>query len=195
MTLCLSTGESVLQTKALGDGYQSAYYPSTAAAVYFRSERVNNQPTRILFATNQPMFVLGFRDLLRLAGFDAEPMMLCPQDAFAAPRGEDAWLIFADARHTPAAVTLAQAVRRSPQSRFVLCGSVIAPETLQTAVDSCMHGVLSTDLPIEEAAEALARIWQGERQFRFVGAPACHTPLPPPAGADFDADWMFGLAV
>jgi DNA-binding NarL/FixJ family response regulator len=154
-----------------------------------------NQPTRILFATNQPMFVLGFRDVLRLAGFDAEPVMRCPQDAFAALRGDDAWLIFADARHAPAFVTLAQAVRHSPQSRFILCGSAIAPEMLQIAVDSRMHGVLSTDLPIEEAAEALARIWQGERQFRFGDGRACHTPLPPPACADFDADWMFGLAV
>jgi hypothetical protein len=156
---------------------------------------VTNQPTRILFATYQPMFVLGFRDMLRLAGFDAEPVMLCPQDAFAAPRREDAWLIFADARHAPAAVTLAQAVRHSPQSRFILCGSAIAPEMLQMAVDSCMHGVLSTDLPIEEAAEALARIWQGERQLRFGGGPACHAAPPPPACADFDADWMFGFAV
>jgi hypothetical protein len=141
------------------------------------------------------MFVLGFRDMLRLAGFDAEPVMLCPQDAFAVLRPEDAWLIFADARYAPAPVTLAEAVRRAPQSRFILCGSVIAPEILQTAVDSCMHGVLSTDLPIAEAADALARIWQGERQFRFGGGPARHTAPALPAGADFDADWMFGLAV
>jgi hypothetical protein len=48
--------------------------------------------------------------------------------------------------------------------------------------------------PSKEAAEALARIWRGERQFRFGGAQFCHTA--PPAGcADFDADWMFGLAV
>jgi hypothetical protein len=156
---------------------------------------MTNQPDRILFATNQPMFVLGFRDVLRLAGFDAEPVMLCPQDAFAAPHRDDAWLIFADARHAPAPVTLAQAISRSPQSRFVLCGSAIAPEMLHAAVGSCMDGVLSTDLPIEEAAEILARIWQGERQFRFDGGPASHTALPPPAYPDFDADWMFGLAV
>jgi DNA-binding NarL/FixJ family response regulator len=156
---------------------------------------MTNRPNRILFATNQPMFVLGFRDVLRLAGFDAEPVMLCPQDAFAALRREDAWLIFADARHAPAPVALAQAVRHAPQSRFILCGGVIGPEMLQTAVDSCVHGVLSTDLPIEEAAEALTRIWQGERQFRFDGGPASHTAPPPPAYADFDADWMFGFAV
>lgn len=157
--------------------------------------RVTNQPTLILFATNQALLVAGFSDVLRLAGFDAKPVMLGRLDFFAAPRCEDAWLIFFDARHPPAPATLVQAVGRSPQSRFVLCGRAITPEMLQTVVDSCMHGVLSTDLPIEEAAEALARIWQGERQFRFGGGPAYHTAPPPSAGADFDADWMFGHTV
>jgi DNA-binding NarL/FixJ family response regulator len=156
---------------------------------------VTNQPNLILFATDQPMLVAGLCEVLRLAGFDSEHVMLGPRDAFAALRREDAWLIFFDAKHAPAPITLAQAVRRSPHSRFVLCGSAITPQMLQTVFDSCVHGVLSTDLPIEEAAEALARIWQGERQFRFGSEPSRHTAPPPAAGADFDADWMFGHAV
>jgi len=156
---------------------------------------MTNQPTLILFVTNQPMLVAGFCDALHLAGFDAEPLMLNRRDAFAALRREDACLIFADARQAPAHATLAEAVRSSPQSRFVLCGSNITPEMLQTAVDSCLHGVLSTSLPAEEAAAALTRIWQGERQFRFGGRVGYAAPPPPPTGSDFDAEWMFGHAV
>ena len=155
---------------------------------------MTNQPTLILFVTNQPMLVAGFCNALRLAGFDAAPLMLNPRDAFAALRREDACLIFADARQAPAPAALAQAVRSSPQSRFVLCGSDITPDMLRTAVDSCLHGVLSTGLADEEAAAALARIWQGQRQFRFGGGRAGYAPPPLPS-ADFDADWMFGHAV
>jgi DNA-binding NarL/FixJ family response regulator len=170
--------------KALGVGWRRAYYRVV--------NRMTNQPDLILFATNQPLLVASFRDVLRLAGFDAEHVVLGRRDAFAALRSEDAWLIFLDTRHAPAA-TVAQAVRRSPQSRFVLCGTSITPLMLQTAVDGCMHGVLSTSLPVEEAATALTRIWQGERQFRFDRPSACQTE-PPYAGADFDAEWMFGYA-
>jgi DNA-binding NarL/FixJ family response regulator len=156
---------------------------------------VINQPNLILFATDQPLLVAGLCEVLRLAGFDSEHAMLGPRDAFTAVRREDAWLIFFDAKQAPAPISLAQSIRRSPRSRFVLCGSAITAEMLQTAFDSCVHGVLSTDLPIEEAAAALARIWQGERQFRFSGEPHCHTAAPPASPAEFDADWMFGHAV
>jgi hypothetical protein len=156
---------------------------------------VTNQPHLILFATNQPMLVAGLCEVLRLAGFDSEHVMLGSREAFGALRREDAWLIFFDAKHAPAPAILAQSIRRSPQSRFVLCGGAITPQMLQTAFNSCAHGVLSTELPIAEAAAALARIWQGERQFRFGCEPPRHTAPPPAASADFDADWMFGHAV
>jgi DNA-binding NarL/FixJ family response regulator len=156
---------------------------------------VTNQPNLILFATDQPLLVAGLCEVLRLAGFDAEHAMLGPRDAFATVRREDTWLIFFDAKHLPAPNSLAQAVRRSPRSRFVLCGSAITAEMLHTAFDSCVHGVLSTDLPIEEAAAALVRIWQGERQIRFSGEPHCHVAPPPASHEEFDAEWMFGSAI
>src|ERR1700722_19642838 len=99
-----------------------------------------NQPSLILFATYQPLLVAGFHDILRLAGFNAEPVMRCPQNAFDALSSEDACLIFIDARDAPDAATLAQAVSKLPQSRFVLCGSDITPDMVQIAVDSGMHG-------------------------------------------------------
>ena len=154
---------------------------------------MTNQPNLILFATDRIMLIVGLCEVLRFAGFDAEHVMLGPLGAFNALGREDAWLIFFDAKHAPAPNALAQAARRSPQSRFVLCGTEITPEMLRAAFDSSVHGVLSTDLPIQEAAEALARIWQGERQVRLGGERTQTPPLP--AAADFDADWMFGHAV
>ena len=152
------------------------------------------QPTRILFATTQPAMVSGFRDVLRLAGFEGEPEMLHPREALLATRGEDAFLIFVDANRVPGPFALAKAVRRSPQSRFVLFGYTLAPEMLRMAVGSGMHGVLSTGLPAHEAAQALVRIWQGERQLRFVCASSRPATRPLSADSDFDAAWMFGQA-
>jgi hypothetical protein len=156
---------------------------------------VTKQPNLILFDTDEPLLVGGLCEALRLAGFDSEHVLLGPWDAFAALRREDAWLVFFDAKHAPDPITLAQSIRRSPHSRFVLCGSAITPEMLQTAFDSCVHGVLSNDLPLYEAAAALARIWRGERQFRFGGEPPCHIAPLPAVNAEFDAEWMFGHAI
>ena len=153
-----------------------------------------HQPSSIIFATNRPTIAASFSEALRLAGFEAAPVTLRPRDAFTALRQEDAHLFLADARHALSAVMLAEAVVRSPQSKFVLCDSDITPEILRTAVDCGLHGVLSTSLPITEAAEALARIWQGEPQFRFDGQQVYQAPPQTPAHTDFDAEWMFGHA-
>jgi hypothetical protein len=139
------------------------------------------------------VLVTDFRDVLRLTGFAAQPEMLCPRDLFAALHPKDVWLIFADARHAPSPGRLAQAVLRSPQSRFVICGNVITEEMLET-VTSGVHGVISNGMPIEEAAQALVRIWQGGRRYR-QGSAYVRPIRPPPVGVDFDADWMFGNVV
>lgn len=169
------------------------------------------QPTRILFATDRPAMPMNFRALLRLSGFDAEWVILRPRAAFTSLRPDDTFLIFVDANREPDPVMLAQAVRNAPRSRFVLSGRAITPEMLLAAIESGVHGVLATGLPVEEAAEALLRIWQGERQFRFdcgptrtVASPAFEYddldcapgwPSAPPSSEceDFDSDWMFGL--
>ena len=164
---------------------------------------MNYQPERIVFATDQPTLLAGFRKAIRLTDFNAEPMMLRPRAAFASLRSDDACLFFVDAKRAPSSNVLAQAVRNSPQSRFVLSGASITPEMLRTAFDTSIHGVLSINLPVEEAADAIIRIWDGERQFRFDTGLTTHPaymPLPAPqvpaaeACDDFDRAWMFGLA-
>ncbi len=66
-----------------------------------------------------------------------------------------------------------------------------------------LHGVLSSQLAVDDAAHALVQICRGERQFRFDPPetrfvsprrvePAHDTAAaPPPDPADFDALWMF----
>jgi DNA-binding NarL/FixJ family response regulator len=156
---------------------------------------MTNQPSQILFATDRPLFVVGFLGVLERAGFERPPVMRNPRDAFAEVGREDACLVFADASHVHDSGKLSEAVRRSPQSRFVLCGATVTPEILQTAVDSGAHGVLSTGLPAQEAAETLTRIWQGERHFRFPGRPVRGMAPTRSARRDFDAEWMFSQAV
>jgi DNA-binding NarL/FixJ family response regulator len=169
------------------------------------------QPTRILFATDRPAMPMNFRTVLRLSGFDAEWVTLRPRAAFASLRPEDTFLVFVDASGAPDPVMLTQAVRNAPHSRFVLSGRTITPEMLLTAIESGIHGVLATGLPVEETAQALLLIWQGERQFRFDCGPArpsappafeyddfdcgpgCPTAPPSSECDDFDSDWMFGL--
>jgi len=138
------------------------------------------------------MLVMGFREVLRAAGFDAEPLMLRPSVVMTQLRNEGPCLVFLDAECEPAPAALDQVVRRTPQSRFVLAGTDITPEMLLLAVESGVHGVLSTRLAIEEAAQRISRIWHGERQFRFDSAPAHLNAPAVAAGADFDAEWMFG---
>jgi hypothetical protein len=63
------------------------------------------------------------------------------------------------------------------------------------AIETGVHGVLATGLAVEEAAQALTRIWNGERQFRFDCAAPQPAAPPPPERADFDSAWMFGQYV
>jgi hypothetical protein len=155
---------------------------------------MTNQPTRILFATDRPALLMNLYAVLRLSGFDAESVTLRPRVAFGNLRPEDTFLVFVDASRAPDPAMLAQAVRIAPHSRFVLSGRDITPEMLLTAIESGIHGVLATDLPVEEASQVLLNIWHGERQFRFVCGPALPTVRPSPECSDFDSAWMFGLA-
>jgi DNA-binding NarL/FixJ family response regulator len=157
---------------------------------------MTNQPTRILCVTDQPALVMNLREMVRVAGFAARLETRSPRAAFAGLGAEDAMLVFVDAKCAATPERLAQAVRRSPDSRFVLAGSAIRPEMFLVAMETGMHGALATGLAVEEAAEALERIWRGERQFRFDCSPPTPAAPPPPADcADFDSAWMFGQYV
>ena len=164
---------------------------------------MTTQPTRILFATDQPLQLATIRKAIRLTDLNADPIALRPRAAFATLRAHDACLFFVDAKRAPSASLLTQAVNGAPKTRFILSGTAITPEMLRMAFETGIHGVLSTSLPLEETADAISRIWNGERQFRFdCGPTRTIAPIPPPialpapltipAASDFDSAWMFG---
>jgi len=156
---------------------------------------MSTEPTRIIFATDQPLLVVGYRDVLRAAGFRAEPAMLQPKAAAESLRREDPCLVLLDSGYEVTPVSLAKAVHKSPGSRMILIGAEIKPEGLLFAVQAGLHGVLSTRLPVDEAAQAIKQIWRGERLFRF-DCPANRAGTAPVGTIDdFDAAWMFGQAV
>jgi DNA-binding NarL/FixJ family response regulator len=156
---------------------------------------MRTQPTRIIFATDQPLLVIGYRDVLFTAGFCAEPAMLQPKAAAAWLRREDPCLVLLDSRYEVTPASLVQAVHESPLSRMILVGAEIKPEAMIFAVQAGLHGVLSTRLPVEEAASTIKRIWQGERLFRFDCAEPRANAAPIGGIEDFDEAWMFGQAL
>ncbi len=151
------------------------------------------QPTQIIVATDDPGRSLYFHKMLYFSGFDAEPVRLHPQEALVAVDPCRACLVLVDANSAPASSVLAWAMRQSPESRFVLYHHAVTPDILLKAVESGVHGVLSTSLGIAEGARMVSRVWNGERLFRFN----CGAPIPSPPRAlagDFDSEWMFGHA-
>ena len=134
---------------------------------------------RIVFATERPLLAVGLRELLRRAGLEAEPWMVPPAALSGSVRADETWLIVLDGEAPMFWEELDRARERAPQSRFVICGSAITPELVLAAVEHGLHGVISTRLSEVEATEALVRVCNGERQFRYqdkMEKPATETP-------------------
>jgi DNA-binding NarL/FixJ family response regulator len=123
---------------------------------------------RIVFATDRPLLVVGFREVLRRAGLDAEPWILEPTALTDSLRPEENWLVMLDGESLLPWEAIDEARRRAPASRFVICCGSIAPELVLAAIEHELDGIISTRIPVPEATDALARICNGERQFRFL---------------------------
>src|SRR5438552_1552906 len=113
---------------------------------------------RIIFATDRPMLVFGLREVLRRAGLVTEPAMIAPRKLLETLRREKPGLVLVDGRGLFSLAGLADIRAAAPDSRIVLCGSFISPEISQAAMLAGIHGVLSTQLPVEEAALAIVKI-------------------------------------
>jgi DNA-binding NarL/FixJ family response regulator len=122
---------------------------------------------RIVFATERPLLAVGLRELLRRAGLEAEPSVVSPGALADSVRADETWLIVLDGEAPLFWEELDRARLRAPQSRFVICGGAITPELVLAAIQHHLDGVISTRLPEPDATEALVRICNGERQFRF----------------------------
>jgi len=128
-----------------------------------------SQPKRILFVTRRPLLAVSFRELLETAGWEAYPVVVSPDQWLQCLPPDRAALVAIDAESGVSWDTLGHLRPDMPSSRFVVWCRHATPEMVQKAMAAGLDGLLSMRLPLEEAAEALHRVWLGERQFRFEG--------------------------
>ena len=89
-----------------------------------------------------------------------------------------------DGQALPQSERLGQLRRSSPGWRFVVWAAQPTADMLRIALDCGVHGLLSTRLALEEAANALLRICQGEKIFRFIAGSG---PIAGPRGLQLSA--------
>ena len=124
-------------------------------------------PERIILVTEQPLLILNFRELLQAVGLDCSNVVLSPEDLPQDLRVDQNCLVMIDSDCEVGWEALAGLRHEMPLSRFVIWCSRVTPQVVQKAMDAGMDGLLSTRLRLEDAAQALGQICQGERQFRF----------------------------
>jgi two-component system response regulator DesR len=122
---------------------------------------------RPIFATPNPLLIAGVRAVLAAAGLPADPRIISPDSLPQTLALEHGSLVILDGQALPHRDTLAQLCQSHPQSPFVVWAVYPTADLLRTALECGVHGLLSTRLPLEEASEALLRIWRGERILRF----------------------------
>jgi two-component system, NarL family, response regulator DesR len=122
---------------------------------------------RAIFATPNPLLIAGVREVLTAAGINADPRIVAPEGLAPTVANAEACLVILDGQALPRPETLAQLCRSTPRSRFVLWAVQPTADLLHLALECGVHGLLSTRLPLEEAANALLRICRGERILRF----------------------------
>ena len=130
---------------------------------------MSSQPARVLLVTERPLLALTFRELLESAGWNTAPVLLRPQELAACLGPDTEALAMIDARAGLSWQTYTDACTRAPHSRLVVWCEEVTPQSVQAAMESGVHGLLSVRLAPADAAQALIHVWQGERQFRFDG--------------------------
>jgi DNA-binding NarL/FixJ family response regulator len=134
---------------------------------------------RVVFATDRPLLLAGFREVLRRVGINCEPGVIEPARLVESVESSERCLVFLDGEGMPSWENLEMARLRTPKSRFVVCCGVIRPELVLAAMERGLDGLLSTRVPVPEAADALTQICRGERQFRFQDTLLPRTPSKP----------------
>lgn len=120
-----------------------------------------------IFATRQPLLITGIREVLLGAGIAIDPRMVDPDQLERVLEPAEYYLCILDAKSVPGRDVLTRLCQSSPGSCFVLWTAYATADLLQTALECGIHGLLSSRLPLEDAARALVRICRGERLFRF----------------------------
>jgi DNA-binding NarL/FixJ family response regulator len=148
---------------------------------------------KIFLVTERPPLVAGFLQLLDGAALGNEFAIVSPTELLQAFHVPESCLMVIDIEPGLEWEDLIEARRSHPDALFVLWCSRVTPELALAAVEAGVNGLLSTKLPLEEASQALVRICQGERYFRFEPdlqrRPAASSRSY--ETAPFDASWMF----
>lgn len=140
---------------------------------------MSSQPGKILLVTERPLLALTFQELLSATGWTPASVVLRPDDLLGSPDPDLAALVVIDSEAGLSWKAMKDLCAGTPCSRFVVWCGAVSPQLAQEAIEAGVHGLLSIRLPLAEAAHALARVWQGERQFRFEGelqTPVSHEP-------------------
>jgi DNA-binding NarL/FixJ family response regulator len=122
---------------------------------------------RPILATPNPLLIASVREVLSAAGITADPRVITPDGLGRTLPHADGCLVILDGQALPQRETLARLCRSAPGSYFVLWAAQPTADLLHIALECGVHGLLSTRLPLEEAAGALLRICRGERILRF----------------------------
>jgi DNA-binding NarL/FixJ family response regulator len=121
----------------------------------------------VVFVTARPRRLGHLRKILRAVRVTSHVRVMDPRQWCDTPEARRERLVFLDAASAPPREALIAARASACGSRLVLCCKTPAPEVAQTAMECGLDGVLSANLPPEDAARALQQICRGERQFRF----------------------------
>lgn len=126
---------------------------------------------RPIFATRQPLLTPGIQKVLMAADIFAEPRIVAPDDLEIALEGVSPRLVILDGQSLPGIDVLKRLCSDPDGSRIVIWTVHPTAALLQLAVECGVHGLLSSRLSLDEAADALARISRGERLLRFDPEP------------------------
>jgi two-component system response regulator DesR len=132
-----------------------------------------------IFVTPNPLLIAGVREVLAAAGMPADPRIIAPEGLAAILAEADGGLAILDGQALPRGERLGQLRLSNPGWRFVVWAAQPTVDLLRISLECGVHGLLSTRLALDEAANALQRIRQGEKIFRFIAGSG---PLAEPRG-------------
>jgi len=147
-----------------------------------------------VFATREAMRIAAVRELLLGAGITADPKVAYPDELERVAMAAGTCLVIIDGDSLPSPDVLQRLRRNSAGSRIVIWAERLTTEILLTTIECNLDGLLSSKLPPEDAAYALARICRGERLLRFdadsVSTDSVKAARKVAEAPSFDAQWM-----
>jgi two-component system response regulator DesR len=124
-----------------------------------------------ILVTPNPLLIAGVREVLAAAGMPADSRVISPEGLAAMLAQFEGGLVILDGQALPQSERLGQLRRANPGWRFVVWAAQPTADLLRISLECGVHGLLSPRLAPEDAANALARICQGEKVFRFIAGP------------------------